>query len=379
MAEIKPTYKRLDSLDILRGFDLFMLIMVQGLCWLVANNVDIPWFQHFCAANLEHVVWEGFCAWDMVMPLFMFMAGVSMPFAFASYLRGEVPAGKMYWRITRRLILLWLLGMLVQGNLLDLDWHTLRFFSNTLQAIAIGYFFTAIIVMNVRKVKWQVVITVALLAIFWICMALFGDYTPRGNFADKVDALLLGHWRDCMNWNELTGEWEFWQPYTYTWIFSSLNFTVTVMLGYFAGLILKNGKSTQNRKWLTLVLGGVALIIAAKIMGIWHPIIKRVWSSSMTLLSGGICWIMMGVFYLIVDVWEWKGLNWLKPLGCNSIFVYVVGTMLVRRFDSVTNYLLHGFEQWVGPWYPALVRLGTVVLFYCLIKHLYNKKVFFKV
>ena len=293
-------YKRLDSLDVLRGFDLFMLTMVGGLVWVTANNVDLPWLTKFALANFEHVDWEGFAPWDLVMPLFMFMAGVSMPFAFSGYFKGEVSAGRMYWRITRRLLLLFLLGAVVQGNLLEFDWHRLRLFSNTLQAIGVGYFFTAIIVINVRDVKWQAGITAALLAVFWICLALFGDYTPHGNFADKVDAAVLGHWRDCVTWDE-TG-WHFRDEYTYTWIFSSLNFTATVLLGWFAGLVLKGDKLSGCRKCLSLVAGGIVMIAAGRIMGRWHPIIKHIWSSSMTLYAGGICWVLMGIFDLVVDV-----------------------------------------------------------------------------
>ena len=69
-------------------------------------------------------------------------------------------------------------------------------------------------------------------------MTFLGDFTPAGNFAEQVDRWVLGRFRDGAFWNE-DGTWSFSPYYNYTWIWSSLTFGVTVMLGAFAGKIMK--------------------------------------------------------------------------------------------------------------------------------------------
>ena len=110
--------KRLASFDILRGFDLFLLVFLQPVLWSVLSRCDSPLAQSVLY-HFDHEVWEGFRFWDLVMPLFLFMSGISMPFAFARYLRGEWPMGRAYRKVVRRFVVLFLLGMVVQGNLLS--------------------------------------------------------------------------------------------------------------------------------------------------------------------------------------------------------------------------------------------------------------------
>lgn len=130
--------KRLESLDVLRGFDLFCLTIFCPLLHSFSHTGNYPRLAPVLC-QFDHVVWEGFAFWDLVMPLFMFMAGVSIPFAFAKYLRPGEKQPHLYLRIAKRVVTLWILGMICQGNLLSLRPEEWKFFSNTLQAIAVGY------------------------------------------------------------------------------------------------------------------------------------------------------------------------------------------------------------------------------------------------
>ena len=67
--------QRLESLDVLRGFDLFMLVGLETAIHQLASAVDTPSFHSFMWC-FTHVDWEGFSPWDLVMPLFMFMSGI---------------------------------------------------------------------------------------------------------------------------------------------------------------------------------------------------------------------------------------------------------------------------------------------------------------
>ena len=198
---MNPGSGRLESLDVLRGFDLFCLTILCPLLWAFYDTGHYSWLQPVMQ-QFSHVQWAGFALWDLVMPLFMFMAGVSVPFAFGKYLKAGEGYGKIYKRIFRRVIVLWILGMVCQGNLFALDINVLKLFSNTLQAIAVGYLISAVIYLHCRP-KGQIFVTVGLLGIYWALLTFVsvdgyggGDYTAQGNLAEWVDRVVLGRWRD---------------------------------------------------------------------------------------------------------------------------------------------------------------------------------------
>ena len=115
----QPVGQRLASLDILRGFDLFLLVFLQPVLVSLGACVDSS-VMNAVLYQFDHEVWEGFRFWDLVMPLFLFMTGVSMPFSFSKYEREE-NRWFIYKKVLRRFVILFLLGMVVQGNLLDVS------------------------------------------------------------------------------------------------------------------------------------------------------------------------------------------------------------------------------------------------------------------
>ena len=182
---------RLASLDVLRGFDLFLLVFLQPVLWGLLSQWESPLAQALLF-QLDHEIWEGFRCWDLVMPLFLFMSGISMPFALSKYLRGDCPRGQALRKVLRRFVILFLLGMVVQGNLLWLKWEYVQPFTNTLQAIAVGYLVTALILLSRLSLGRQMLVAVGLLAAYTIPMMWVGDYTLEGNLASRIDALVLG-------------------------------------------------------------------------------------------------------------------------------------------------------------------------------------------
>ena len=205
------------------------------------------------AAQMEHAEWAGFHVYDIIMPLFMFCSGVAIPYAFAKY-RGKdaEPRGKAYARIGRRFVTLWVLGMICQGNLLQLEPLWMRWYSNTLQAIAVGYAVSAILFVNCRT-RTRLTVALSLLVAYWALMEFVsaggcggGSYAPVTNLCEWVDRTVLGVHCDHV-YISSDGTWAFKDGYTYTWILSSLNFVVTVLCGVFAGEILR-GPSSGKRK-----------------------------------------------------------------------------------------------------------------------------------
>lgn len=371
---------RLESLDVLRGLDLFFLVGVEGVVHPLAKAVDAPWFDRFMW-NFSHVEWAGFSPWDLVMPLFLFMAGVSMPFAFAKY-RGMTDKRCVYRRILKRVLLLWLFGMMCQGNLLAWQPDRIYLYSNTLQAIAMGYLITALLFLHFG-VKTLIATAAALLLSYWAAMQFItldgfggGDYTPDGNLAEGIDRAILGRFRDAAT---VTADGVmFADSYRYTWILSSLNFGVTVLTGLFAGMILKAKALTPQMKLRRLLLAGAAMIIAG---WLWHfqmPVIKKIWTSSMVLVSSGYCFLLMAASYWLVD---WKGCRrpvaWLKPYGMNSITAYMLAMCI--SFRCIGESLFFGLAPYLGVWYPVWIALSNALIIYLILAWMYKEGLFLKV
>ncbi len=370
------SFKRLESLDILRGADIFTLVCLQPIIyWLLCHafKSDSSVLLFF-KTQLEHGDWVGFRFWDIIMPLFLFMSGAAFPFAMRKYDTG----GLNYWlKIIRRVIILFLLGMVIQGNILRFDLQVLKLYSNTLQAIATGYLITAIVFVNF-KTKGRIIAACAIFIVCWALMTFGGDFSPDGNFAEKVDKAILGRWRDGVYW--ANSSWFFDPNYNYTWIVSSLNFGITVMLGAFAGSIMLGENKYKNATRLGIL--AVILIVAGLLMSLQMPIIKKIWSSSMTLYSGGLCMGLMAVFYYFIDCrGKWQWMRWLKIYGTNSIFAYMVS--LAIDFDSVVKSVCYGLENRLVfdgvNYYPFLINCGNYAIVFALLYWMYKNKIFLKV
>ncbi len=376
--QLQPKTERLASLDILRGFDLFCLVFFQPVFMAFGATVDTPWMRELMKP-FEHVEWEGFAFWDIIMPLFLFMAGASMPFAFSKFV-GYGQKKPVYKRLLKRVLLLWVFGMMCQGNLLGLNPERIYFYSNTLQAIAMGYLIAALLMMNF-KLKGQIVVSMFLLLLYWALLTFVkigewggGSFGPDNNLAEYLDRVVLGRFRDGVRVTEAGLDFG---NYRYTWILSSLNFGVTVMTGVFAGHILKASMSAVKKlRWLVVV--GVAMVVVGQVWSLQMPIIKKIWSSSMTLYSSGICFLLMALFYYIIDYKKYiRRLNWLKIYGMNSIMAYMLYSIL--DFSGLVNSVLYGFEQYLGNYYYAILQLGKVSVIFFILWLMHRHKIFLKV
>ncbi len=353
---MKPS-GRLASLDILRGLDLFLLVWVQPVLWSIGQATDAEWF-HRLLWHFDHERWAGLRMWDMVMPLFLFMVGTAMPFAFARFRNdSKLDRRGVYRRIARRFLLLFLFGMIVQGNLLALNPERIRIYTNTLQAIAFGYLIASMIVLHLN-LRGQLIATALLLIVYWLPMAFAGDYTLQGSFAYRVDELILGDFRGDRS---------------YTWVWSSLTFGATVMLGAFAGTMMRGvepGRRTRRAALMALV--GLGLIAAGLLWSLEQPIIKRLWTASMTLFTGGICFLLMALFYWWVDaLGHSRGLNWLKIYGTNAITAYVLGEVV--NFRSVVHSVSFGLQHIIGDqWYAVWLTFGNFGVLFLILLAMYR-------
>lgn len=383
--------KRLESLDVLRGADLFFLVALGPIVNALASAADSEWLNRGMWI-FRHVEWEGFAPWDIIMPLFMFMAGATIPFALARYRTDCNTAtadnkGKALWRIAKRVVLLWIFGMMCQGNLLALDPSRIYLYTNTLQAIAVAYAIAALMFLFTR-LRTQIVAAVLLLLAYWAAMEWVevaignvslekfggGDYSPEHNLAEWIDREVLGRFRDHAVVENGEIIWKSW--YHYTWILSSLTFGVTGLCGMFAGRIAKS--TMDEKKKLYWFFGaGIAMVIVAKIWGIWMPIIKTIWTSSMALFAAGISFILLGICYYFIDYKGYrKGVTWLKVYGMNSIAAYMLTSII--NFNGIAHSLFFGLEQYMGAYYNVLITLSQVGIIYLILWAMYRKGIFLK-
>ena len=382
MDTMKSTHsaaKRLESLDALRGFDLFFLVALGPLMNSLARAADAEWFNNWMGI-FNHVSWEGFSPWDLIMPLFLFMSGISMPFALSRY-KSMPDKRPLLRRLGKRILLLWIFFMICQGNLLGLNPDKIYLYSNTLQAIAAGYLITALLFLFTRR-RTQLITAVLLLLIYWAAMQFIqvdgyggGNYTPQGNLAEWIDKVVLGRFRDTaqlVDGKVVVAEW-----YHYTWILSSLNFGVTVLTGLFAGYIAKD-KIEEKRK-LKLYFGiGATMVTIGWLWNFQMPVIKTIWTSSMVLVSSGYCFLLMGLFYYWIDYKGHRsGITWLKVYGMNSILAYMLANVI--DFRCIGQSLLYGLQPYMGSYYSFLITLWNVAAIYVILWMMYKRGIFLKV
>ena len=362
--------ERLACIDVLRGFNMFFLVGAAEVIrrFIKAFNTEAldPLYRQF-----THVEWEGFVAWDLIMPLFLFTSGLSMPFSFGKLLEKGYTKAQIYAKVLKRFCLLFLLGWIVTGNFFNLTLDSFRIYSNTLQSIAFGYLITALIVLNIKKVSVQLTTGISLVVVYWALMAFApvpgvgsGVITPDGNFAIYIDRLVFG---------------SFMSPKSqYTWMLSSLGFGATVFSGYYAGLMLKE-KIGTNQKLIRLSLVGVGLVIAGLLLSLHQPIVKKIWSSAMVLYSSGLSFLLLALTYLItdkmkIDSWWTRGF---RMFGLNSIAAYMIWQCF--NLKGLSEYWTQGLGQYTGTFYPFIVALGQFGITWFIIRHLYKYKIFLKV
>ena len=371
--------KRLESLDVLRGADLFFLLAVGPVMRKLIKTLDVGWLND-CYWLFDHVEWQGFSPWDLIMPLFVFMTGITIPFALGR-MREERTYGKALWRILRRVVVLWVLGLICQGGLFDKSDATIYLYTNTLQAIAVAYAGAAIMFLF-TNLRTQIITAALLLLGYWAAMEFIsvdgcggGNYTPNGNLAEWIDNAVLGRFRDGAK--VVDGVVVFKNNYHYTWILSSLTFIVTGMLGMFAGVIAKSTMEEKRKLWW-LAGAGVAMIAAGLIWNIWHPIIKMIWTSSMTLFTGGLCFLLLWLCYYLIDYKGYrKGLTLFKVYGMNSIAAYMLPKFIKVR--AVLAALLYGLAYFFGDeWTAMIVTVANVAVQYYILHFMYKREIFLK-
>jgi predicted acyltransferase len=366
MTNLNTESKRVSSIDALRGFDMLMIIFADRFFRTLHKGADTG-ITAKLAEQFQHPEWFGFHFYDIIMPLFLFIVGAVIPFSLGRRTH-QSSSSSVHFHLLRRFIILFILGWIVQGRLLEFDINRFHVFSNTLQAIAVGYLFASLAFMHLSQ-KGKYILFGSCLVLYALLLTLpvipglgRSELLPDKNFALYIDKLVLGRFDDGLQ---------------YTWVLSGLGFIATTMSGMFAGELIKSKLSGMKiTSYLTLI--GFGGIILGLVLGIWHPIVKKIWTTSFVLLTSGMCFLLLAFFYWIMDVK--KITRWAFPLrviGMNAITAYVVSHVV--NFPQLAHGVLHGLEQFSGNWYNLITATGGFLILYALLWYMYSNKTFIKI
>ena len=387
---------RLASMDAYRGLVMF-LMMAEALRFAeVARNRPGSRIWGFLAHHQEHVPWVGCTLHDLIQPSFSFLVGVALPYSIASRLaRGQSPTRMTLHAFWRAFVLV-VLGIALRSIGRPLTYYT---FEDTLTQIGLGYGF--LFLLGQRSVKVQAVALVAILVGYW---ALFAAYPLPGESFDYGAAGVASDWEGNLqgfaaHWNKNTNparRFDVWflnlfpreSPFTHNGGgYATLSFLPTLgtmILGLMAGEVLRRTDRGSRGKIAVLTAAGLVLLGLGYALGITGicPVVKRIWTPSWTLFSGGWCFLFLAGFHAVIDVGGLRA--WSYPLvviGANSIAAYVMAH-LIEDF-TVTNLRTHlgpdAFRIFGESYEPMIRGAAVLVVMWLILWWMYRRRIFLRV
>ncbi len=389
---------RLISLDAFRGLVMLLMLGEAMRLFDVARSYPHSLFWRAIAFNTQHVEWQGCSLHDLIQPAFSFLVGAALPFSIASRLMKGQTFWPMLGHAIRRAFILIAIGIFLRSLHSAQTYYT---FEDTLTQIGLGYVF--LFLLGFARVRTQVITFALILICFWAAFALYPAPGPLFDYArvgvpsnwPHLYSGFLSHWNKNSN---LSWAFDVWFlnlfPREHPFIFneggwSTLSFIptlATMILGLLTGEWLKANKSkdTKEKKLRGLVLAGIALILAGlacQWAGIC-PIVKRVWTSSYTLYSGGWVLLILAAFYALIECKGWR--RWAFPMivvGMNSIAVYVMSWTMEDFFRrALDTHLGNAIAYLGGPIFqPVLQGFAVVLIFWLILFWMYRRKIFLRI
>jgi heparan-alpha-glucosaminide N-acetyltransferase len=386
---------RLVSLDAFRGMVMTLMLGERMRLPEVARAFPHSAMWALIAFNTEHVDWQGCSLHDLIQPAFSFLVGAALPFSIASRKRKGEAFGHMFGHAVRRALILIFLGIFLRSLTSPQTYFT---FEDTLTQIGLGYVF--LFLLGFTRARTQVVVLILILICFWAAFALYPAPGPQFEYA-RVGVPqnwthnytgFLSHWNKNSN---LSWAFDVWFlnlfPREHPFLFneggwSTLSFIPTLgtmIMGLLAGEWLKAAGS-KEQKLRGLIIAGIGLVLlglACQWTGIC-PIVKRVWTSSYTLYSGGLVVLILAGFCALI---EWKGWRrWAFPLvvvGMNSIAVYVMSWTMSDFFGNALDRHVGGaIAAIAGPTLqPVLHGFAIMLIFWLILLWMYRRKIFLRI
>jgi heparan-alpha-glucosaminide N-acetyltransferase len=385
--------KRLTCIDAFRG--LVMLLMLAEMlhfCEVAAALPESSFWQSVCY-HQSHVAWRGCSLHDLIQPGFSFLVGVALPFSLAARRRLNQSTLRMLLHALWRSAVL--IGMGIWLRSLSKS-QTNFTFDDTLTQIGLGYFFLFLLGFTSARWQWAALLTV--LAGYGVAFAMYPLPGPEFDWA------AVGVPAD---WNHLTGFEAHWDknsnlawavdqwwlnlfpretPFVYhPGGYATLSFIPTLgtmIMGLIAGGILKQEVSGGRRLLLLLALGAL-WFAGGRLLDTFGfcPIVKRIWTPSWALFSGGLVVWMLAFFYATTDLIKVR--FWVLPLvvlGANSIVAYCSDWLIVDFIRH--NFAIHlgsDFFDQFGPYAPAVSGGAVLAVIWLILLWMYRRRIYVRI
>jgi predicted acyltransferase len=394
---------RLSSLDAFRGLVMFLMMAeVLHIAQVAKSFPDSPVWQTL-AFHTSHVEWAGCSLHDLIQPSFSFLVGAALPFSIVSRRQKGQSFGRMLFHAVWRAVLLVGLGVFLRST----NTAQTRFtFEDTLSQIGLGYVF--LFLLGFARPWGQWLALVAILVGYWVAFWLYPAPGPDFNY-EAVGVTqkfltshppytdLAAHWNKNSNLAFAFDDWflrkipavigrgEPFKPNGGGYATLSFIPTLgTMILGLIAGGWLK-GDWSRPKKILCLV-GVGALSLAAGLLldrfGIC-PSVKRIWTPSWVLVSGGWCLFLTAGFYVLVDCFRLRPLFFpLIVIGMNSIAIYVLVHINLHEF-ILQSFRTHFGEQLFtslgDPLKPFVAGAVALLVDWLILFWMYRNKIFVRI
>jgi predicted acyltransferase len=355
--------ERVISVDVLGGFDMFWLVGGAGVLLGVSRFMGTT-IKEGVLRQLEHAKWEGFYFYDLIFPLFVFLAGMSIVFSMSCILKEKGKAAALR-RLLRRCTIMFLLGILYSGGF-SKPWPEVRIMG-VLQRIALCCLFAGILFCFLDW-KWLIITFLILLLGYWFILS----FLP-----------LPGH--DSISWAE-DANWSWWfdmhylpghkhyETYDPEGILSTIPAVCTCLIGIFAGLSMKSTVMLPWHKAAIFFLIGMAVTLLGYYWGHQCPIIKKIWTPSFVFVAGGYSLMLLGSFYFIVDILKIR--FWTAPfiwIGVNPLTIYLARNLI--EFNKIAERFVGGsISGWMGEDGGYLLKMSMSLLLSFLLVWILNKK-----
>jgi predicted acyltransferase len=385
---------RLVSLDAYRGFVMLLMASEGFNFFRIAAKMPDSEVWRFLGYQTSHTPWRGCSLWDLIQPSFTFLVGVALPFSLAKRRAAGQGFGKLFGHAIWRAVALTFLGVFLRS----LHHSRTNFtFEDTLSQIGMGYAFLFLLAWTPPKTQFAGLLLI--LAGYWLAFALYPlppagfDYQAVGVPANWPHLSgFAAHWDKNTN---LAAGFDHWflnlfpreKPFRFNaGGYVTLSFIPTLgtmILGLLTGQYLRQAGAPAARvKVMAAVgIGCLALATALDLTGIC-PSVKRIWTPSWVIYSGGWSLLLLAGFYAIID-WK-KYARWAFPLvvvGMNSIAMYVMvhlwGESIIEGFPI---FLGHNIYDILGVTYAPAMEMLFMLLFLWLICYwMYRRKLFLKI
>jgi predicted acyltransferase len=392
-APASPTTRNV-AVDAYRGF--VMVLMMAEVLRLSEVSRAIPdsLFWRVLAFNQTHVAWAGCSLHDLIQPSFSFLVGVALPYSLARRLSSGASQSRLFLHALGRALILVALGIFLRSMHSPQTYFT---FEDTLTQIGLGY--PILFLLGLRSPRAQWIAFAAILIGYWAAWALYPitgvpyDYQAVGVPADWPHHYtgLAAHWNKNHNLGQAFDVWFLnLFPRESPFVanrggYLTLSFIptlATMILGLVAGRWLRAAAPAIPFK--RLVIAGFIGLAAGALLHVTGicPVVKRIWTPSWTLFSGGACFLLLAAFCWVIEARGYK--RWAFPLvvvGLNSIAAYLIAHLFEDFIRS--SFLIHlgprPFDAFGAALQPFVEGAAILTAYWLLLFWMYQRKIFLRI